>query len=246
MGAKTFYMSQYQNKSLIKRVKRNTNFTHLSNEVFNSSLSPDALGVLCYILHLPDDWVIHKTHLQKVFNVGRERMDRIFKDIEASGFLISMDMVRVEGKFVGKNYFFYDTPQTQPLSEKPFTAKPTTVNTQLLNTNKLNTNNTKTPNPLKGEKVNDINIEHQFTLNDWIDAYKRVYERAGKKMTDSDIDKPKVKKLFDRWVDNGRDPQKPLHALMGVLSDNWQRERNYPNAKLSSIFNTETVSRFAK
>ena len=113
----------------------------------------------------------------------------------------------------------------------------------------INTDNKhiyKTPNPLKGEEVNDINIDNQFTLNDWIDAYKRVYERAGKKMTDSDIDKPKVKKLFDRWVDNGRDPQKPLHALMGVLSDNWQRERNYPNAKLSSIFNTETVSRFAK
>lgn len=112
----------------------------------------------------------------------------------------------------------------------------------------INTDNKhiyKTPNPLKGEEVSDINIEHQFTLTDWIDAYKRVYEDAGKRMAHSDIDKEKIKKYFDKWVNNGRDPQKPLRALQGIFKNDWERNNSYPSARFSKIFNVEVVNRFA-
>lgn len=238
-------MADYQNKSLIKRVKRKTNFTHLSNEVFNASLSPDALGVLCYILHLPDDWVIHKTHLQKVFNVGRERMDRIFNDIEKAGFLVSMDMVRVGGKFVGRNYFFYDEPQNEPITEKPLTAKPTTANTQLLNTNiELNTNNTNSPISPKGESEVKDNIEE--SINSWVDAYLRIHEAHKVRCGYEDVPIDKLKRHYSKWLNIGRDPQEPLMALQNILKDNWQRTHHFPQKKLSNLFNVETVAKWRR
>lgn len=236
-------MQDYQNKSLIKRVKRNVNFTHLSNEVFNAGLSPDSLGVLCYILHLPDDWIIHKTHLQKVFKIGRERMDRIFNEIEKSGFLISTDMIRSGGKFIGRNYFFYDEPQNKPMLSEPLSAKPTAANTQLLNTNiELNTNNTNTPISPKGEESSFEEIG--LSIKDWIDAYVRIHKKFGVQRSESDINKSYLTRKLTKWRELELDNQKPLHALYGILSDKWEREHRYPSAKLSNLFNLDTIARW--
>jgi hypothetical protein len=128
----TIYKSEgflFMSNNLIKRTKRKDNFTILMNEVFQSKLQADSLGVLCYILSLPDEWVLHKTHLMKHFGIGREKMDRIFKELEVSGFMLAMDMIRTqEGKFIGRNYIVYDSPvQVQPLKGKPLSAKPLTA-----------------------------------------------------------------------------------------------------------------------
>lgn len=128
----TIYKSEgflFMSNNLIKRTKRKDNFTILMNEVFQSKLQADSLGVLCYILSLPDDWVLHKTHLMKHFGIGREKMDRVFKELEASGFMLAMDMIRTkEGKFIGRSYIVYDSPiQAEPLQVKPLSGKPLTA-----------------------------------------------------------------------------------------------------------------------
>lgn len=128
----TIYKSKgflFMSNNLIKRTKRTHNFTVLMNEVFQSKLQADSLGVLCYLLSLPDDWVLHKTHLMKHFAIGREKMDRIFKELEASGFMLAMNMIRTqEGKFIGRSYIVYDLPtHSEPLTAKPSTAKPLTA-----------------------------------------------------------------------------------------------------------------------
>jgi hypothetical protein len=128
----TIYKSEgflFMSNNLIKRTKRTHNFTMLMNEVFQSKLQADSLGVLCYLLSLPDDWVLHKTHLMKHFGIGREKMDRIFKELEASGFMLAMNMIRTqEGKFIGRSYIVYDLPtHSEPLTAKPSTAKPLTA-----------------------------------------------------------------------------------------------------------------------
>lgn len=128
----TIYKSEgflFMSNNLIKRTKRRHNFTVLMNEVFQSKLQADSLGVLCYLLSLPDDWVLHKTHLMKHFGIGREKMDRIFKELEASGFMLAMNMIRTkEGKFIGRSYIVYDLPtHSEPSTDKPSTAKPLTA-----------------------------------------------------------------------------------------------------------------------
>lgn len=126
INLRAFY---FMSNNLIKRTKRKDNFTILMNEVFQSKLQADSLGILCYILSLPDDWVLHKTHLMKHFCIGREKMDRVFKELEASGFMLAMDMIRTkEGKFIGRSYIVYDSPiQTEPIPAKPLSAKPLTA-----------------------------------------------------------------------------------------------------------------------
>ncbi len=97
--------------SYIKRTKRNKNFTTLGNNLFSSGLSAESLGILCFILHLPDDWVLRKGHLQKQFKIGRDKMTRIFKELKEKGYLADLLYIKGEdGKFDGAHYIIYDEP----------------------------------------------------------------------------------------------------------------------------------------
>ena len=120
-------------ESLIKRTKRDKNFFVIGNEVFNCGLSADTLGVLVYILHLPDDWILRKSQLCSHFKIGRDKMDRIFKELKAAGFIGDIVMVRgTSGKFDGVNYLVYDQPiyrtTEKPLTDNRTTGKPLTDN----------------------------------------------------------------------------------------------------------------------
>lgn len=241
-GATYFIMA---NKSLITRSKRKTDFTHLSNKVFEAGLPPDTLGVLCYILHLPDDWVIHKTHLQKVFNVGRERMDRIFKELEDSLFLVAENLDRVGGQFVGKKYSFYDEPQLPPCAEKPLTVKPTTADTQLQRTN----NNkeliyTNTPISPKGEE--DFLGKKVISIEEWQKAYFRIFDSVGIVRTYYDLPKHKLKRYYDKFVREGRDVEEPLKMLQEVLKNEWQLKNKLRDASLSALFNPEKIANWIR
>lgn len=97
---------------MIKRQKRKKNFTIIDNEVFNSGLKADAIGVLVTVLSLPDDWVIRKVWLREKLNIGRKPLDRIFKELIEIGYVKeSATIIKKGGRFAGKDYTFYDVPQ---------------------------------------------------------------------------------------------------------------------------------------
>lgn len=119
--------------ALIKRTKREKNFSIIGNEIFNCGLKADALGVLVYILHLPDDWILRKTQLCLYFKIGRDKMDRIFKELKDAGFIGDVVLIRgASGKFDGVNYLVYDTPiirtTENPATVNHTTGKPLTEN----------------------------------------------------------------------------------------------------------------------
>lgn len=118
-------------ESYIKRTRRTRNFTHLGNEIFSSNLSPEALGILCYILHLPDDWILRKKQLMSHFKIGRDKLDRVFKELRTTGYIAEVIKVRgAGGKFDGVNYIVYDSPidntTGKPLTGNQYTGKPLT------------------------------------------------------------------------------------------------------------------------
>jgi hypothetical protein len=130
-------------ESYIKRTKRNKNFTTLGNSIFSAGLSAESLGVLCFILHLPDDWMLRKGHLQKHFKIGRDKMTRIFKELKAKGYLADLMYVKGEGgKFDGAHYIVYDEPPSDD------------IKTEKIITDKLETGSLKTRTP-----------ENQYTGN---------------------------------------------------------------------------------
>lgn len=146
----------------IIKSKHAGNFTVLPNEIFQSNLSVQAIGLLAYLLSLPHDWLVHKNQLRDKFSIGRDSMNNIIKELETKGYFIS---VRKHGKggVFEYDYVVYDIPfngesqqiqGTQPQTDLPSTADQLTVNrttvephtvkpTPTKETLVLNTNNTK-------------------------------------------------------------------------------------------------------
>ncbi len=84
------------------------NYTTLPNEIFESNLSPESIGVLAYFLSLPAKWVIYKTIIHKKFNIGEKKMDRIFKELQSSGYVISVKTY--SGGKIQHEHIVYDKP----------------------------------------------------------------------------------------------------------------------------------------
>lgn len=140
----------------IFKSKHSSNYTIIPNEVFKDNLSIEAIGLLSYFLSLPHDWVIYKTTLHNTLNIGRDKLDKIFKELTDKKYIISSKYVK-NGK-ISYNHEVFDKPQTSknqkvkhkkstphtdspfteiplteiPSTEKPLTEKPFTENPQLL------------------------------------------------------------------------------------------------------------------
>jgi hypothetical protein len=167
----------------IVKSKHASNYTVIPNEIFKQEMSPEAIGLLVYLLSLPHDWVIYKTTLHNTFGVGRDKMNSMFKELEKRGYILSVRSQNKEGVFVYE-HVVYDKPFNgeQPYTEKPLTVEPCmdeplTVNPPLQSTNSVNTNN----------KVNTIQREQVD-----FEIFWNLYD---KKVGDKDKIKPKWDKL---------------------------------------------------
>lgn len=68
------------------------NFTPISNKLFtNENISLDTVGLVCYLVHLPFDWIIYKEQVQKTMNkrgIGTDKFNRIWKEAKDNGYVI--------------------------------------------------------------------------------------------------------------------------------------------------------------
>jgi hypothetical protein len=129
----------------IYKSKHASNFTVVPNDVFKSGIDITSVGLLVYLLSLPHDWVVHKTTLHKQIGVGRDKLDRMFKDLQAHGYILSLKHQTKNG--FDYEHIVYDKPyngekeisqNSTPSTSTPPTEKPSAVESQLLNTNILN------------------------------------------------------------------------------------------------------------
>ena len=124
----------------IVKSKHASNYTVLPNDIFTSGLSIQAIGLLAYFLSLPHDWVIYKTTLHTQLDMGRDKVDKTFKELQNKGYLLSVKEYDKNGKFT-YNHIIYDRPYNGepstnlPHTEKPHTDLPLTAEQQLLSTN---------------------------------------------------------------------------------------------------------------
>lgn len=233
--------------NLIKRTRRNNNFTIVNNNILrDKTMSFEAKGMLCYILSLPDNWVLHTSHLIKEFNIGRHYLKRCFDEIEAAGYMAKLGMIKGKGnRFEGFNYMFYDESVLKiPQADFPHTDFPRAEEQHLQRTNigkeLINTNNPLTP--LKGEEVFFVDIDTSIKV--WCDDYLRVCSAKGIRRSYEDIDRPKLKKKLERWINMGRDPKETILALSNIANDRWQREHKLPDATLNKLFNVEVIAKW--
>lgn len=126
----------------IRRAKRRTNFTMISNVgLRDKNLSFKAKGLLAYMLSLPDDWVFYETELVKHSTDGLASIKTGLKELQDNGYLIRKRERNEKGQLKSTDWVVNDEPifenQTldKPTLEKPTLEKPTLENQPLLNTN---------------------------------------------------------------------------------------------------------------
>lgn len=235
---------------LIKRTKRKDNFTIINNKILqNKEMSFAAKGLLCYILSLPDDWILYNSKIMDDFSVGRDRLRRWFKEIEKSGYLCRIDRIRGEdGRYAGLAYLFYEEsilglnprPEKQPVEprpEKPPTGFPPTGKQHLQRTNILNTNNTNTQKEI-------FSLEAPSSKKEtWAESFavfwatypkkkaKGDAERAWKKIPHELIESVlnATKTLKEKWV--GRHTQYCPYPASWLNAKGWEDEDLTPTTQ---------------
>lgn len=158
------------NTGQIKKGKTSGNFTVIPNHIFSDkNIKLKALGLLCFLLKLPPDWVLNKSSLYRQLNEGRDAVSGAFTELEKAGY-ITKQLVREKGRFLGYNYTVHEvsqlglsatvtiedpvkiaenpqtlTPETvQPITGNPLTVPPVTDNPALQNKVLTKTDNNKT------------------------------------------------------------------------------------------------------
>ena len=145
------------------------------------------VGLLAYILSLPDDWEFSIAGFDAVLpNDGRDAISASLKRIEQAGFLRRERERNASGQIGGVVWYVSDLPMTEtPETDLPYTAKPDTVSPNTANPmqtkdlfnkehkDKVSKEDTPPAVPFQGELAE--------TFNDWI-TYKRE-RRQGYKPT---------------------------------------------------------------
>lgn len=117
---------------IIKRKVRR-DFTTLPNDLIRDSrISWGALGLLVYILSLPDDFRLRLCHLAKQKSCGRDATRARAKELENAGYLLITRERGTHGRFSSTLWEVSDTPSlpapTSPRSGFPYVVEPGTEN----------------------------------------------------------------------------------------------------------------------
>jgi hypothetical protein len=107
---------------VIIRREQNGNFTIVPNEVVSDErLSIEARGTLAYLLSKPNNWKIRHGHLQNALCVGREKLQRMLRELVILGYLERDDQQPRDGnnQFLSFNYVVRDTPRKDGVAFPP-------------------------------------------------------------------------------------------------------------------------------
>ena len=143
---------------MIVRRRHNGRFASLPNAIWTDErLSIEAKGVLGYLLSRPHNWNVRLTQVGRVLKVGKDRMQRIFRQLISAGY-VTREQRRIEGGIFGSaEYIVRDEPEDgvaslpqpgnpEPVRPKP--VKPAPENTALYkDREELNTDFTKPLSP---------------------------------------------------------------------------------------------------
>ncbi len=156
----------------------------------------DAIGLLCYLLSLPHDWVIYKTKLHEQFGCGRKRMDSSFNELRDKGYVLTVEKIG-EDNLKSYEHIVYDKPfngesdvhsrlTQNGYTDNRHTEIGLTEKEQLLNTNKQS----------KDNKVNNNKVK-----NTNIPVWEEFKTYALSLKSDVDVDSLELK--YKSWLENG-------------------------------------------
>jgi len=114
---------------MIVRRRHNGRFAALPNAIWTDEhLSIEAKGVLGYLLSRPHNWNVRLAQVGRVLNIGKDRLQGIFRQLIEAGY-VTREQRRTEGGVFGSaEYIVRDEPEdgvaSLPQPEKPEPVKP--------------------------------------------------------------------------------------------------------------------------
>jgi hypothetical protein len=120
------------NTGQIVKGKRKHDFAIIPNEISQSKqLTMEEKGMMCFLLSLPDNWVLYKKNMYDQLPDGKHAIDRVFKSLQDKGYVLSCrHMDAVTGRMLGWNHIVYDAPQLDRESDLPTSGFPVVGDTQ--------------------------------------------------------------------------------------------------------------------
>lgn len=98
------------------------NFTPISNQLIqNVSITLEARGLICFILSLPENWVIYKQQVQKFLKMGDIKFDRVWKECVTAGYISVKKQRLSNGRFI----YHYSVSDVLSTNENTTGGKPT-------------------------------------------------------------------------------------------------------------------------
>jgi hypothetical protein len=103
------------------------NFVQIPNSIVQSKLlSLKAKGLLCYLLSLPEDWVVYKTKLHTELKEGRDATIEAFNELIEHGYILQVQIIGEGGRFE-YDYMVYNEV-VKPVSGKAVNGNTVTDN----------------------------------------------------------------------------------------------------------------------
>ena len=131
-------------EAAICSVRRKRAFANIDKEALrNPNITPETVGVLCCILALPPGWEFHRAWARKRFKMGREKLDRVFKELTKFGYVQHTQERYPDGRMGPGKYRFTDVPNAfddeedvayLPQPENPTSGEPAAGQTAPTNT----------------------------------------------------------------------------------------------------------------
>lgn len=154
--------------AIIKNKSKN-NFTIISNSILRSKdLSMSEKGLLCYLISLPNDFIIHKTTLTESFDNGYSSISSVFDGLCKKGFIEVVMIANNKEIGIDFEYNIYTECQnkifltvgelkknnTSPICDFPISENPILKNS--ISENSISENHTLLNTNLKNNIVKDI------------------------------------------------------------------------------------------
>ena len=205
------------------RIEKTSDYTVLSNAFLDDErLSLKAVGLLSYMLRLPDDWNFTLEWLAGKHKDGIRAIRNTMEELEAAGYVSRSEQVRTEGgTFRGADYIVREIPEgglstacqksTRSVGEKSTRSLINKPNTKEPSTNP--------PKPPKGRRGSEIPDWEPELFERFWKAYPRGEDKQGARI---------------EW--NKLRPDRKLMKTMSAAlelakaSDEWQRGVGIPYA----------------
>jgi len=216
---------------MIVRSKRRNTYTKIDNEIFKNVDDLVAVGLLAYLLSLPDDWIVYKITLYPKFKQGRGAVDKAFKILKELGYLVGKRKQDEKGLMNGFEWIVYETPFDRGFIHKAEigsteieSIQPKTIamdNHIMDNEQLLTTNNKQTTNKLQTTKVGlNEKIEELFEGVDMAKINLFHKWRDYRKLIKKPIKDASIESVIKRFK---KEPtEKLLYVIEASIENGWQ------------------------